>query len=156
MHKRAWKTYRPTSLQDAIEACVDFAREKHQRSVDRIADLMGQPSKWVIYKWMEGATLPAGKVRAFEHACGCTYVTQYLATSAHKLLVDLPVGRTAGPSDVHAVSEACSDAVGALLAFVAGKRTAEECHTALTRALEQLAFERAQVERHTQPELALT
>jgi hypothetical protein len=155
MHKRNWKAFRPTSLQGAIEACTLFAYEKHNRGIDRIADLMGLPSKWGLYKWIEAASIPACRIRAFEHACGATYVTQYLAISARKLLIDFPTGRTAGISDLNAVNAACTHAVTALLDFADGKRSADETHTALTHAIEQLAFERANVERHTQPELAL-
>jgi hypothetical protein len=156
MSRTNWKAWRPASLNEAIEGCAKFALEKHNRSIDRIADLMGAPSKWTLYKWMHAATLPANRIRAFEHACGATFVTQYIAVSARKLLIDFPTGRCAGTSDINAVNRACTDAVTALLDFADGKRTADETHNALTHAIEQLAFERANVERHNQPELALT
>ena len=155
MPKRNWKTYRPNSLQDAIEACTDFARERHQMSVDRIADEMGLASKWALYKWTHAASIPARYIRPFESACGANFVTQYLATSARKLLIDLPTGRIANPSDIQATQAVCNSAIGALIDFTAGRADAPSTIAAITDAIERLARERAEVERAAQPELAL-
>jgi len=156
MHKRNWATYRPSSLQDAIEACVEFARDRHQMSVDRIADAMGMASKYTLYKYIESASIPARLIRPFETACHCTFVTQHLAASARKLLLDMPTGRKAGTGDIQAVQVACNTAVGALLDFSAGKACASHTVALITEAIERLARERAEVERHGQPELALS
>lgn len=156
MTRRNWKGYRPTSLQDAIEACVDYARERHQMSIDRIADDMGIASKWTLYKYIESASIPARLIRPFEVACRCCFVTQHLAASARKLVIDLPIGRKATPADIHAAQVACNSAIGALLMFATGKTQAAPTIAAVTDALERLARERAEVERHTQPELELS
>lgn len=155
MPKRNWRAYRPTSLRDAIEACVEFARERHQMSIDRLADEIGLTSKWTLYKYLQEASIPARLIRPFEAACRCTYVTQHLAASARKLLVDLPSGRKAGPGDIHAVQEACNAAVGALLAFAAGSTDAVATRGAIDTAIERLARERAEVDRHSQPDLIM-
>lgn len=155
MPRRNWKAYRPTSLPDAIEACVEYGRERHQMSVDRIADATGISSKWTLYKYIESGALPARLIRPFETACGCTFVTQHLAASARKLIIDLPTGRQAAPADIHAVQQSCNEAVGALLGFAAGSTDAPATLAAVTQAMERLARERAEVERHTQPELDL-
>lgn len=155
MAKRNWKQYRPTSLRDALEACVDFARERHQMSIDRIADDMGLPSKWALYKWIEAANIPACRIRPFELACRCNYVTQHIAASARRLLIELPTGRKVQPGDIHAVQDACNAAIGALLGFAAGAHDASETRAAIDTAIERLARERAEVERHLQPELDL-
>ncbi len=156
MRKRNWASYRPNSLAEAIEACVDYARERHQMSVDRIADDMGVASKWTLYKWIEGASIPARLIRPFEVACRADFVTRHLAASARKLLIDMPVGRKAAPGDIHAVQDACNAAIGALLAFAAGAEDAPTTVATVTTALERLARERAEVERHAQPELELS
>lgn len=155
MNRRNWNRYQPTNLQAAIEACIDHARDKHNLSVDSIADQMGLVSKWAIYKWVESASIPARQIRAFEHTCGCTFVTRYLAASAHQLLVPMPTGRISGPSDVIALQAACTDAVQALIQFNSGKRSADETLAAFTTAMTALATERSHVERHHQPELDL-
>ncbi len=136
-----------------MELCLDYARETQNLGVERVADRMGLASHWVIYKWMEEGGMPARHIRSFEHACGATYVTRYIAASAHMLLIDLPIGRHAVPQDIQTVQEACTAAVGSLLAFYAGRADADETHAALTVALEQLAAERCEVERYTTPEL---
>lgn len=155
MSRRNWKTYRPTSLQEAVEACVQYALDhKPQLSIERLSDLVGE-SKWVIYKWMEQGAIPARKIPGFEFACGRPFITEYLAAGAHKLVVDLPTGRLPCGHDIHALQESCTAAVGALLAYAKGKCGAEETADALTAAMVRLAHERAQVERQPQPELEL-
>jgi len=155
MSRRNWKVWRPTSLQEAVEGCVRYAQDHDARtSVERIGDLVGE-SKWTLYKWMETGSIPARKIPGFEMACGRAYITEYLALSAHKLVVDMPTGRRATPIDVHALQQACNDAVGALLAFHQGRLAAPETIDHLTAAMTALAHERAQVERHAQPELEL-
>ena len=153
--KRNWKCWRPTSLQEAVEGCVQFAQAHDARtSVDRIADLVGE-SKWTIYKWMETGAVPAKKIPGFELACGKPYITEYLALSAHKLVIDMPTGRLPVGHDVHALQEACTQAIGALLAYSQDRLGAAETIDSLTAAMTRLAHERAQVERHAQPELEL-
>ena len=59
MVARDWKKARAGSLPQAMELCLEFARAHHHRSVDNVADLMGLPNKWRLYKWVEQADLPA-------------------------------------------------------------------------------------------------
>lgn len=151
--RRNWKALRASSIPQAMELCIEYAKDHSNRGVERIAELMGMPSHWTLYKWMEEGAIPARMIRPFEHACGATYLTNYLGASAHKLLIDLPTGRRAQAGDIQAVQEACTAAVGALLDFTAGRRDANQTHAALTVALERLAAERAEVERYTTPEL---
>ncbi len=153
MNRRNWKVWRPGSLQEAVEGCVQYAQTK-RLSVERIADLVGE-SRWTIYKWIQTGGIPARKIAGFEHACGRCYITEYLASSARKLVVDIPTGRLPEGSDVHALQQSCTDAIGALLAYAEGKADAADTIDHLTAALTRLAHERAQVERHAQPELDL-
>jgi len=154
MRKRAWNTWQPSCLQEAVEGCLGFALHKHRRSVDQVADLVGE-SNWTVYKWVQSGGIPARKIAGFEFACGAHYVTRYLASSAHKLLVDVPTGRLATPSDVAALQASCTAAVAALIEFSAGRSNAADTHASLTAAMTALASERANVERHNQPELDL-
>ena len=56
--KRNWKRVRPTSLLHALELCVEYARDVHNLSVERIADLMGITAD-LLYKWLSNGRLPA-------------------------------------------------------------------------------------------------
>jgi hypothetical protein len=150
---RNWKRTVATSLCHAMELCLEHAREKHNRSVDRIAELIGLANKYTLYKWVESGKLPAIQVRPFEHACGCDFVTKYLGHAAGKLVVDIPVGRVADPSDVNRVQESCVAAVGALIAFYDGKRTPEQTIAAVTVAMEDLAWHRLNAVKVAAPEL---
>lgn len=153
MARHNWKRFRPTSLRDAIEGCVKFANDRHNRSVEQIAERCGIASKFTLYKYIESGKLPAILIRPFECACGCEFVTAYLAHSAHKLIIDIPTGRKASEVDVLAVQRACNEAVNALAEFVSGKAEAPEVLASINDGLEHLAFHRTNVEKAAQPEL---
>lgn len=155
MAKRNWKAFRPNSLVAAIEGCIDYARDTHNLSVDRIADVMGLASKWTLYKWVANGAMPANAIAGFELACGCHFVTSYMSARAGKLVIDFPRGRLVGETDIHETQQICHGAIGALMAFREGKQTADETLAALRGAIERLSYEHAQVIRHQQPELEL-
>lgn len=153
--RRNWSRWHPTSLQEAVEGCVHFAQDKHRLSVDRLADLVGT-TRWTIYKWIESGSIPAKTIAGFEAHCHCHYITAYLASSARRVLIELPTGRGASQRDIHETQTACTSAVGLLLNFASGKAEKQETIDALTVAIERLATERAHVQMHDQPELCLS
>ncbi|GBG03924.1 hypothetical protein AZSI13_32510 [Azospira sp. I13] len=155
MPRRNWKCVLPLSLPHAMELCLDYAREKQNRSVDRVADLMGLANKWRLYKWIAEGNLPSNLIRPFEHACGTHFVTRYLAYSAHQLLIDIPTGKTASSGDIQVLQEATNAAVGALINFAAGKSDAPDVLATVSTAMEAFAWHRINVEKHSQPELDL-
>lgn len=153
MSKRHWKRVQPSSLSHAMELCIAHAREVHNRSVDQIADLMGLANKWSIYKWVENGNLPARLIRPFEHACGCDFVTRYMAHSAHKLLINIPTGRAPKSTDLSRTYESFSAAMSLLTSFYDGKSDAQETLGALTTMMEDVAWHHGNVDKHLQPEL---
>ncbi len=153
MPKRNWKRVQPYSLRDAMDKCLDYARETHNRSVDTVADLMGLPSKWTLYKWVQEASLPSRLIKNFEHACGVDFVSRYLAVSGGKLVIDMPRGRHVGPNAMHTLQVTLNDTVGELLDFYADKIGAEQAGAMLQTAMEQLAWHKINVEKSHQPEL---
>jgi hypothetical protein len=138
-----------------MELCLEHAREVHHLSVDRVADRMGLSNKWNLYKWMESGRLPTVLIRPFECACGIAYVTQYLAYSDHKLLVEIPAGRQATPTEVHELQSVMTEATGFLIRHYQGEVTAEQTVAALTAAMSGLAWHRENVGKADQPELGL-
>ncbi len=151
MNRRYWKNLKPNSLRAAIEACVNFAREAHNLSVDRIADRMAMNSKFTLYKWMENGRMPAIEIPAFEHACGVNYVTRYLGHTAHLLVFDMPSGRGRS-EDVNALQAACAEAVTSILRFQSGQVEASKALGQIELAMSHLAFHHADVEKSHQPE----
>lgn len=155
MPRRNWNKVRPTSLREGMELCIEYARTKHNRSVDQIADLMGLASKWALYKWLESGRMPANLIRPFEHACAATFVTQYIATSAHRLLIPIPTGHAAAGQDIHDLQAALTDAMGQLLRYHRGEASAEDTLAGIDRAMSGLAWQRENVQRGEQPALDL-
>lgn len=138
-----------------MELCLEHACEKHRRSVDRVSDLIGLANKWALYKWLENGRMPTILLRPFEHACGIDYVTQYLAHSAHKLVIEIPPGRRATEIEIAELQSSVNEAIGALLKYYAGKTSDEDTLGALAQAMGDLAWHRENVAKHLEPELAL-
>ncbi len=138
-----------------MELCLDYGREKRNLSVERVADLMGIPSKWTLYKYLENGRMPATLIRPFEHACGATFVTQYIGASAQKLLIDIPTGQAADQDDLLTLQTVLNDTVSLLAQFYKGNLESEEVMGGLTAAMGQLAGHRCNVEKAAAPELAL-
>jgi len=153
MSRRNWKTVQARDLRDAMDLCVDYAREKHNRSVDSIADLMGVASKHTLYKWIADANMPAVRIKSFEHACGIDFVSRWLVVSGGKLVIDIPRGRKIGPTDIQTVQAAAHEAIGALMQFYVDKANTEDTLAAIQNVMEKFAWHRGNVEKYTQPEL---
>ena len=155
MSRRNWKRTQPTSLRNALELCKDYAREKHNLSVERIAERMGEADHWTLYKWIQNGRIPAVRIPAYEAACGIDFVTRWLAGTSGKLLIEVPSGRKVKATDVAALQESLHSTVSALMDFYNGKAETETTLAAVTNALESLAWHRGNVEQHNQPQLDL-
>ncbi len=158
MPKRIWKSYRPCNLQEAVEACGDWGLDKHNISVERIAERMGLESKWVIYKWQQSGNIPLNKVLSYQFACGgCTFITDYLAHATHKLVISIPTGRKATAEDINQLQQHLSETVTHLLKFQKSQATedAQSAIWAITNAMEDLAWQKSNIEKTAQPELDL-
>ena len=100
MTRRNWKTLQPSSLREAMELCKDHAREKLNKSVERVAEEMGLADHWSLYKWLQNGRMPLVLVRPYELACGIDYVTRWMAASNGRLLVQIATGRKLNHTDV--------------------------------------------------------
>jgi hypothetical protein len=138
-----------------MELCVQHALEKRNLSVDGIADLMGESNKWTLYKWIENGRIPAIKIRPFEHACGVDFVTEYLAHSANKLVLGMPTGRRAEHREVNELGAFMAATQTLIYKYLDGESKADETAGAITKLMEDLAFQRGNIEKGTQPELEL-
>lgn len=155
MSRRRWKNMQPTSLRHALELCKDFAKEIQNKSVDRIADEMGVADHWSVYKWLQTGRMPANLIRPYERACGCDYVTRWIAASAGQLTIAIPTGRNCTAQDTQALQEVLTTAAGKLLAFYAKNCDADETLAAIQAAMEGLAWHRGNVHQTQTPQLEL-
>lgn len=155
MSRINWNKVQPTCITHAIELCSLYAREKRNLSVERIAELMGQPSHHSLYKWMAEGRMPAVLIRPFEHACGVSFVSRYLAHSAQYLTLKIPSGAKCDARDINALQASLTSAVSALIDFHDARLSQVDCNDALTSALENLAWHRANVAKTDCPELSL-
>lgn len=150
-----WNRKQPISIRNGAELCIGHARDQMNRSVEQISDLMGEASHFTLYKWMESGRMPAIKIRAFENACGADFMTQYLAHSAGYLLVKIPTGRKAQHRELNELSMYVHEVLAMLIQFHENHKDGDEARDALTSLMEDLAFQRGNIEKHHQPELML-
>jgi hypothetical protein len=148
MGRMNWNRVQPTSIRHAMELCVQFGREKKNLSVDRIAEMMGLSGHHTLYKWLAEGRMPATLIRPFEIACGCTFLSRYIAHSAQLLTIAIPSGRRATPSDINLLQQHLADAVSTLIAHYNMPVDPEHCTAILMGTMEQLAW-------HAQPDLNL-
>lgn len=145
----------PTSLRAAFEADKAHAITRHRRNVERLAELMSTTPA-TLYKWLESETMPCNRIAAWEHLTGSDAVVRYLAARAHKVVIDIPVGRLATATEVHELQATLHEALGALMAFLAGDTEREDCLAQLSVGLEALSWHRENVRKADQPELELS
>ena len=150
---RNWKRQQPNSLRHALELCKDHAREKLNRSVEKIADEMGLADHWILYKFLQNGRLPATLIRPFENACGTDYLSRWIAASSGKLLVDIPTGRRLTAADVASLHNGFGMALQLLTEFYGGKADPEATLAALTSHLDDIAWHRGNVAQFATPEL---
>ena len=152
MPRRNWKKVQAGNLKQANDLCLQYAKEKHNRSVEMIADLMGV-NHWTLYKWADEGKMPINRVPSFEHACGIDFVSRWLAMRANKLVIDIPNGSQGNADDIFALQESTNQAIGVLLNFYAHKKTVEETLGPMQNALERMAWHKGNVEKYHQPEI---
>ena len=155
MTRRNWKRWQPASLRDALKGCKDFAQERHNLSVERIAERMGLEDHWALYKWIANGRMPAVLLPAYEHACGINLVVRWMAATDGKLLVDMPRGRQAQPADMVELNTGFAQALQLLTDFYAGGEQADANATleALRNHLQQVAAHQLNVAGFAEPEL---
>ena len=154
MTRRNWKRLRPNSSIEALRLCKEFAQERRNLSIERIADSMGVTHD-SLYKWLATGRLPFILLPAYELVCGCHFASEWAAASAGKVVVDIPSGRTATETDLVELNSCFGAALQLLSDFYSapGKADATETLAALTSHLQQVAWHRANVSQHTTPEL---
>lgn len=161
MRARFWKRYQPSSLRDALAKCKDHARERHQLSVERIAERMGLADHWAIYKWIESGRMPAVLLPAYEAACGINLATRWLAATHGKLLVDLPAGRAGDAADLVRLGSQFQQALQLLSDFYRGAESGAPADPqpvldALRGHLETVSYHHRNVAGFAQPEPELS
>lgn len=152
MSRRDWKRVRANSLLEALRICKEFAQDKKNLSVERIADLMGVTHD-SLYKWLGTGRMPSILLPAYELACGCHYATEWLAASSGRLVIDIPTGRRVGQAELVQLNSAWAAALEALTTFYDGGADAPKTLAALATHLQQVAWHHTNVGRHATPEL---
>ena len=119
MTRRNWKRFRASNLREALRACKDYAQERRNLSVARIAELMGDVTEKTLYGWLSKGRMPAVLIPTFELVCGANFVTEWLAASAGRMVIAMPKGRKPSEAELHQITEDCSSAMRKLAAFYA-------------------------------------
>lgn len=148
-----WKHLRPTSLVHALRLCKEYAQARRNLSVERIADRMGA-SHDALYKWLATGRMPLVLLPAYEHVCGAHYASDFLAATAGRMAIPLPLGRKADGADLLAINASWANALQLLTQFYAAPASADPEATlaALRQHLEQVAYHHANVAAASAPQ----
>lgn len=117
--RRDWKRVQPSSLREAFRLCKDHAVEQRRLSVARIADEMGITED-LLYRYLSDGSMKAREIRIFEGICGARYVTNHLAASGNRVVVEIPSGRAAQALEVNELQAVIAEAIGKLIRFYNG------------------------------------
>ena len=153
---KIFKTQLANSLPHAFQLCKKHAAEKHNMSVERIADRIGVTPD-TLYKYLGEGRMPARLIIGFEQACGGCFVTQYLALHHGFLMVKIPSGRTATHKQINDLQQFVNEVMGQLLAHASGTPTIDQTVNNLTLLMQDLAYHKGEVEKSAsnQRELSL-
>lgn len=154
MTRRNWKRVRPSSLIDALRLCKEYAQDRANLSVERIADRMGVTHD-SLYKWLATGRLPSILIPSYEHATGAHFVSDWLTLSAGRLPIAMPSGRAGTTADMVALNTGFAEALQLLTDFYADPAKADAAATvaAIGAHLEQVAWHHMNVAQSATPEL---
>ncbi|MDD5479669.1 hypothetical protein [Rhodoferax sp.] len=157
MTRRNWKRVRATSTIEALRLCKEFALERHNLSVERIADRMGATHD-SLYKWLATGRMPLISLPAFELACGCHFASDFLAATAGKLVIAIPTGRTGSTTSMVELNTGFAEALQMLNHFYDNPTHVNPADViaALTSHMAEVAYHQANVAHCTAPELDFT
>jgi len=147
-----WKKAKARNLEEAFRFCKDYAEFNKNLNIERLAELMGVGDE-TLRKWVRYAQMPTNKIPSFEHACGCNYVTEYLALRTGKMIIDIPTGRKLKSTDVLQTQRMFNKAMELLIDFAAGEASVEETSAALNASICDLAYHNENIKKQHSPEL---
>lgn len=150
-----WNRVVPRNTLEAMRLCKDYAKEKKNLSVERIADRMGVSTD-NLYAWLGNGKIHLSLVQSYEHICGCTFISDHLAHSQGKLVIKIPSGRAIEDTDMLQLHQSFSQTMTFLANFYDQKADVDETLNALTQHMQNTAWHRANVEKFDHPELEFT
>lgn len=152
--KRRWKSVHASSLSEAMELCIEYSMEQ-RRPIKVLADLMGVEAK-TLYRWLADTSMPLNRIRQFETFCGVAFVSDYLCLAhGDKVVISIPAGKKASVTDLADIQANFSEAITLLARFYQSNDEVEQTVSAITRTLSELAYQRSNVLKVAQPELAM-
>jgi hypothetical protein len=150
---RNWKKVIPTSHIEALRLCKDYAKEVRNLSVERIADEMGVTDD-ILYKWLANGSMPLNRIRSYQLACGCNFVSRYMAYGDGNLLIPIPSGKNVDDPMMMELNQSFHAAMHLLSAYYKAEATPEETMDALIAHMQATGWHHANVQKHQQPELS--
>ena len=131
--------------------CKDYAKAKHNLSVERIADEMGLTAVR-LYQHLENGDMPFNRVRSYQRACHCNFVTLYMAHGDDCMLIKIPTGKKVTDEQMLNINATFHKALTHLTDFYKQAENPELALAALTEHMATTAWHRMNVEKTLQPE----
>jgi hypothetical protein len=137
----------------ALTLTKEHGKVKKSMSTQRIADRLSTNDD-CLYKWLANATMPIGKVIAFEEVCGINFVTQYLAQSQGYLLVPVPSGRKAEHKELNELQLYMTKVLSKIIETNEGQCTSDEAIDSIKVLMQDLAYQQKQCAAQDMPQEA--
>ncbi|AOJ13179.1 MULTISPECIES: hypothetical protein [Burkholderia] len=152
MRKHHRKSAPATSLRNAFDRNT-AAADANRRPAKVMADLMGVELK-TYYRWLSDMSMPVNRVLQFEEFCGAHQISEFLSVAdGSRIVIDVPTGRRPTIADLSALQSAFADAAAVLCRYYTTGEEQAHAIGALTHAMIQAAFHRANVAKDQAPEL---
>ncbi|MBL3601603.1 MAG: hypothetical protein JMN25_17355 [gamma proteobacterium endosymbiont of Lamellibrachia anaximandri] len=153
MARKNWRRCHPTNQQEALRLCLDYAEHRYNRGVQRVAEILGV-TEWAIYGWLKEGSIPGKHVIGFEHACGCSFLSDYWSHAQGNLTIKIPTGRKATAEDINQLNLHLNETVGHILKFHESQshEDANAAIWAISGAMEDLALQQHNLEKVDTPE----
>lgn len=132
--------------------CKDYAKAKHNLSVERIADDMGMTASR-LYQHLDTGDMPFSRVRVFQRVCRCNFVTLYMAHGDDCMLIKIPNGKKMTDEQMLDLNATWHLAMTALTEFYKHNTNPNVALAKLTDHMAAAAWHRVNVEKALQPEL---
>lgn len=140
-------------LMEAIERCIEHARDAHYLTIEGIAAKMGLVggARWAFYKWLQEGRIPANRINEFESVCHHTAVTRFLARASGQIAAPLLSPETLPQTDLGAAQVALARSMARVTESVHGALPRADAVRALSDAIEVLHALRHKLAGRAQP-----
>ncbi|MAD90280.1 MAG: hypothetical protein CMK64_11290 [Pseudoalteromonas sp.] len=152
--RRQWSRIVARSLPESLQLCKEHAQATRNMSVPRIADRTGISTD-MLYKHLGNGDMPASLLIPYMAATGREYPLQYMAHSLDKLVVDMPKGNRSSMPTINHLNQFANQVIGMVMQLEDGSGNHQHVAEQIVLLMQELAYQKLEVERLDDPQQTL-